>query len=212
MIFDISTMMRRLLIFVLAILALALNGVAEEPKSGPRDGPFGLERGMKIEDVIAIVGKGAIIKIDQDLVVFSRVPKPHPSFVRYSLSFSPKNGLLKIVAQTDLIHTNGFGEDIQELFEKIRDAIGANYGTPKIYDFLRAGSIWTEPREWMTGLLRKERILGAAWSPPLPNGLDSILLEADAISSDAGGLLLSYEFDGWEVYLKSKRAKQNSVF
>jgi hypothetical protein len=62
------------------------------------------------------------------------------------------------------IVTNGYGEEIQTAFREICDALSATYGTPQIADFLKTGSIWSEPREWTMGLLKKERELFALWN------------------------------------------------
>lgn len=75
-------------------------------------GPFGLHRGMTQEQVIQIVGKGAISEAKGDTLRLLRVPKSHPAFGLYSLIFSPKDGLLKIVAYGNDIRTNAFGEAI----------------------------------------------------------------------------------------------------
>lgn len=85
---------------------------------------------------------------------------------------------------------------------------------PAALIYLKAGSIWDESRCWMMGLLKKERVLVSFWDvkSTLPNHITSITLEASALSTEEGYILLTYELEGFEEYSESKKAKQGSVF
>ena len=76
----------------------------------------------------------------------------------------------------------------------------------------RAG-VWTKAAaiaEWTMGLLKRERELFALWNKD--TRFSGIVLESVALSQEVGYLKLSYEFNGWERYVESKRAAQNKVF
>jgi hypothetical protein len=177
------------------------------------NGPFGLHRGMTQEQVIQIVGKDAIKEAKGDTLRLHRVPKPHPAFEFYSLIFSPKDGLLKIVAYGNDIRTNGFGQAVHESFIEIRDAVAGTYGQPaNTFDSVRVGSIWKEPEDWMMGLLKDERMLVSGWSKSLPNGIQDIYIEAKASSAEKGFLVLGYEFNGWDEYVDMKKKAAGTVF
>jgi hypothetical protein len=197
--------------FAAAVLALASSAslFAQDVS-----GPFGLHRGMTLEQVIQIVGKGAVKETKRDdAVQLSTVPKPHSAFEFYVLIFSPKDGLLKIGAIGHDINTNGFGEAVHDSFVEIRDAISQTYGQPEHnFDFLQSGSIWKEPEDWMMGLLKEERTLAANWRTALPNRINLILLEAKASSTEKGYLSLGYEFDGWHEYADAIKKKAATVF
>jgi hypothetical protein len=172
-----------------------------------------LHRGITQEQIIQVVGKKAVVEIKDDTLVFSTVPRPHPAFESYVLVFSPKDGLLKILAMGPDIRTNGFGEVIHDSFVEIRNAIAQTYGQPdNIIDSVRAGSIWTEPEDWMMGLYKGERGLACGWGHALPKGLSLIMLSAAAASVEKGYLRLTYQFDGWSEYAEAKAKKAGTVF
>jgi hypothetical protein len=177
-------------------------------------GPFGLHRGMTKEQVIQLIGRGAITQQANDMIAFSTVPKPHPEFRRYLMWFSPSEGLLKIGAFGAPISTNGYGWEVRQGFARVLDALRRTYSMPQEYDFLLAGSIWKEPQYWMMGLLKKDRSLTAIWNRSFvaSNELEGIALQALAASSSEGYLLLSYEFEGWEAYRDAKVANAGEVF
>lgn len=179
-----------------------------------RPGPFGFGYGMTTEQVVRLLGKQAVKEAKDDRLLLATAPKPHPAFEEYMLFFSPKQGMLKIVAIGKTIQTNGFGEEARDAFIEIRDALQRTYGAPNTHDFLKSGSIWGEPRDWMGGLLKNERVLAEFWDvkSTLPSHITSIELEAKALSSEEGYLRLAYEFVGWEEYVDSTKAKEETVF
>jgi hypothetical protein len=167
---------------------------------------------MTQEQVIQIVGKNAVKEIQGDRLDLHAVPKPHPAF-------SPKDGLLNIVAFGNGITTNGFGEAVHDSFVQIQEGISKTYGPPDVSsDRVRDGSIWNEPQDWMMGLLKGERDLMAIWyktvssTKKLPNRIIGIVLEAKASSTEQGFIVLKYEFDGWNEYVEAKKNKADSVF
>lgn len=176
------------------------------------NGPFGFEAGMTRERIISLVGKDAVKSENGDVLTLKTAPKPHSRFEAYSLILSPKTGLVKIVAIGKTIRTNGYGMEIQSEFEDISKALSGTYGPGQKMDFLRSGSIWNEPREWMTGLLKKERFLAWAWKENLPNNLVIVGLDATALSDEAGYLDITYEFKGFHDYLTEKKEQENKVF
>jgi len=205
-----------------AVIATASWTLDAQPKGAPE--PFGFHRGMTREQIIRLVGAGEVKASKghpQDELRVLTAPKPHPAFEQYDLVISPSEGLLKIVAVGKDIATNGYGEEIRAEFGELSDAVARTYGTPQIADYLKEGSIWNEPREWMTGLLKKERELFALWSPSEnrigepyvePGNRVSIVLESAALSETKGYSTLVYEFDGWSAYVLSKKAIENKVF
>ncbi len=90
------------------------------------------------------------------------------------------------------------------------------YGPSKVFDFLKYGSIWKEPNDWMMGLKQKERTLVAFWDDETGADMSStvanIMLEANATSSSSGYLSLSYEFDNAQVAFDEREASESSVF
>jgi hypothetical protein len=207
---GIKTAVRRLLTIGLAAGAL-LGG----------QGPFGFRKGMTREEAIRLVGAAAVNMTEStgDWLEVSTAPNPHPGFESYTLGFSPTQGLVKIIATGRNIQSNGFGAEIREAFERVRDALTAAYGKPDLDNFLLSGSIWNEPQDWTMGLRKKERVLAAYWLVSKgtldvnnPGCITGIKLEAVALSSEVGYLDLNYEFQGFHEYLTGKRAQENNVF
>ena len=192
----------------IAPIALASTSLSPE-KSGV---PFGLHRGMTQDQVVRIVGQGAVEAALDDTILFRTVPKPHPAFESYALTFSPKDGLLKTVAIGKDIRSNCFGEAVHSSFIEIQDVIAETYGQPDIkLDYLLTGSNWKDHKDWMTGLFKEERTLATAWLLSREWGY-GIVLAARALSSDLGRLELTYEFDRWEQYLDAVKKKAGAAF
>jgi hypothetical protein len=177
-------------------------------------GPFGFEYGMTKEQVIAAVGQNAVRKATDDALEITTVPKPHPAFESYVLIISPTRGLVKIVAVGNTIKTNGLGGEVRDAFTETQVLVARNYGSPeKAFDFLRSGSIWNDPQDWMMGLAKKERVLTSFWAfVNSPNHITTMKLEAKALSAEAGYLALGYEFEGFEEYADFKTANAGKVF
>ena len=176
-------------------------------------GPFGFEYGMSRADIVKAVGKDAVLKEDGDVMMLSTAPKPHPDFSVYMVMVSPDKGLLKIVALTPMIATNVFGEALHAKYDGVQKSLTEVYGTGKSADLVREGSLWTDPQDFMMGLMKEDRVLETVWLFQQPkNHIVGMVLEATARSTEEGRLTLSYEFEGFSDYMKAKKDKQNSVY
>jgi hypothetical protein len=94
------------------------------------------------------------------------------------------------------------------------------YGQPSnSADFLRSGSIWREPEDWMMGLTKKERTLATWWvalsrngqNVSLPHQITGILLDTTGLGPSKGCLFLSYEFQGFAEYIDRRRDIESTV-
>lgn len=190
------------------------------PKKPSSPGPFGFEAGMTKEAVVAKLGAKALVRVDGDVVSFNTAPSPHPDFNEYLLMFSPRAGLVKLLATSRLIETSESGEQLKEKYMKLLAALKTKYGTSPVEgDLLEAGSTWTEPQYWMMGLLKKERTLEAIWgaeqlqsATALPAHLKSVMIDVTATSLEKGFISISYEFEGFHDYLTERNSKRDSVF
>ena len=192
------------------VLVLMATGLAMAQDD---NGPVGMHKGMTREQVIQIVGTNAVIEASGDSLTLSTVPRPLPAFHVYALFFSPKGGLLKIVAVADGIKADGFGKTVHDCFMEIQRANSQTYGQPeRTEDSVDTGSIWKEPEDWMAGLLKDERTLGSRWDKTLPNRIHQIVLQAKAVSTQEGFVALNYEFDGWTEYVVGKRRAAGIVY
>ncbi len=157
-------------------------------------GPFGLDMGTPLAEL----NKQMTLKLEKSgFYSTPSVPKAHPDFDDYRLIVTPVHGLCKIVAFSKSISTSIYGTELVSKFSELESALTTKYGNSKRYDFLRQGSIWNEPRDWMMGLRKKERTLASFWTSEnreLPDNVHTIKLEAFAIGTDKAMLNLGYEF------------------
>lgn len=173
-------------------------------------GPFGLEMGSSLTDL----KKQIPLKPENTgLYTTQSVPTPHPDFQSYNLIISPNHGLCKIIALSKNISTSIYGSELINKFSNIESALTNKYGTPQKFDHLRHGSLWKEPRDWMMGLLKRERTLSSFWSndkQTLPDHLQAISIEARAASTELAGLILTYEFTNTDQCLDWIKSQKNS--
>ena len=176
-------------------------------------GPLGLNKGMTLEELNK---HGSFTPSPRKFVYESKnLTNGHPDFQSYTAIVTPAHGLCKIVARSQNIESSSYGTEIEERFKDLISALTGKYGAPgKQYNFLRQGSIWNEPKYWMMGLLKKERILSAFWWPPenlnLPDSLRGIHVETVALSVSHGFIRLDYEFDNASECLDTLKANKNS--
>ncbi|SRR5579871_434251 len=197
---------------LVVLLSIPLLLLGQESQPPAKHGPFGFERGMTVEQIVKLVGQDSIKKREDDRVILTTAPSPHPDFELYIVTVSPDAGLLKLSAVSKDITTSAYGDGVRSKFSEIQEAVSNTYGKGKSYDFLRAKSIWNEPNEWMMGLLKEERTLAAIWEFEKSDKLiTAILLEAVASGTEKGYLRLGYEFDGFSKYMEEKK-KKKSVF
>ena len=165
----------------------------------PADGPFGFAGGLSKDIIEKMIGEQIVVNNEsQNLYHLKRAPKSNPAFENYVLVISPTVGLCQIRAIGKTINTNRFGHQLQSDFDELKSSLTSIYGVPKTLDFLMHGSIWKDPDDWMMGLYKKDRNLMAEWAgtatTPLKNSLESVVMEARALSTDSGFVLLQYSF------------------
>jgi len=199
-------------LIALFLLLASLTSLAQDK---PIAGPFGFERGMTREEVTKLVGKGTPSAKNPNVVfTFTSAPKPNPAFEKYSLFFSPTQGLLKVIAVGVTISTSDTGTELQGGFTAVVSGVSQKYGQPEhTYDMCNGGTGCSGESVWRLGLLEKNRTLAAYWkATQRSNGVNLISLEATPLSLNSGYVVLAYEFTGWEAFVDEVQAKQNTSF
>jgi hypothetical protein len=197
--------MRRVAVLALSVM-LSLGFV--EPGIA---GPFGLSMGMKPAEV------GGKLEKTQSLGVYhtTEVPEPHSSFDLYTLRFGPKIGLCGIVASGKPVETSTYGAELRWTFDDLEDRLKVQYGKNKRLDYLRATSIWHEPRDFMSGLRQKDRVLWAMWKAKfgsmLRDNLGVVGIKAIALSRNKGVIQVSYEFENIKECTKELEATEDNA-
>lgn len=144
-----------------------------------------------------------------------RVPKPHEDFEFYMVVVSPKQGLCKVVGFGNNVSTSVYGTELRSAFNTLEAALISKYGNRKQFDQLRAGSIWDEPKDFMMGMLEKERSLVSFWDQDegstFTDHITAITLEAKALRQNVGFIELSYEFENTTACMNELKNATNSV-
>ncbi|CRI63934.1 conserved exported hypothetical protein [Thiocapsa sp. KS1] len=155
-------------------------------------GPFGLDMGMSLK------GLDEPEKLGHGKYKIANPPKPHSAFEAYIVQVAPESGLCWIKAIGKNIRTSSYGFELQSAFNEMKGRLSGVYGEHETTDLLFPGSIWDEPDDWMMGLVKKERMLGAAWGAAkgskLPPDIESVFLAAMPASGDAGYIIVEYSF------------------
>ena len=177
------------------------------------DGPFGLKMGLSRGQIEVMVGQ--LTKSEEGIYWAEKLPKPHSGFRQYILVIGDKEGLCKIIGMGKTIETGSFGTDLQNRFDSLEKQLKDAYGKNARFDFVREGSLWNRPEDWMMGLLKTERTLTSAWNASkgsvMKEGISGITLEATAHSADTGSVDLTYQFSNFEECIESIKAKEKSA-
>ncbi len=176
-------------------------------------GPFGIDMGMSLEKLTEVTGKAPILKGDVYLI---SPHKPHPLFETYIVRISKSRGVYFIKSVGKTIQTSIYGDDVKSGFQAVKDGLEKAYGPCSVIDFLRSGSIWDEPEDWMMALLKDERYLVASWGvqygSKLPSDLSTIIIAAKAMSLNSGYIGVEYYASFYEEAKEEIKAEQDSVF
>jgi hypothetical protein len=83
----------------------------------------------------------------------------------YIIKSSKKTGLCYIIAFSEGVATDRHGTQIKSKFNNFKKRLSLKYGEPTdLHDYLKSGSIWSKPEEWVDAVKYKDRKLQAFWS------------------------------------------------
>ena len=150
-------------------------------------GPFGLSKGMSVEEISKLSEKGfepERVSDDDDRYFF--IPKNKINiFKAYIAYVDEKKGLYRINAISEGIHTSAYGIELKNLFNLMVQGLSQTYGTPKITDTIKEDYEFKEGRYWFRSLQDEARELSATWKKgekgtTLPKELDNISMYVSA--------------------------------
>jgi len=174
-------------------------------------GPFGLEMGMSHQ----VITEDAE-EIAPNLYRKNELPKKSTLFDRYLVQSTSETGLCYLKGIGKDIRTNDFGSAVRSEFEELVRLLERKYGTPhEQYDFVRAGSLWDNPEDFMMSLYRGDRFLVASWesseAQTLSDSLQTIGVGASALSTNTGYIWLEYYFLNYDECKMIVEAKESDV-
>ncbi|MGO4725661.1 MULTISPECIES: hypothetical protein [unclassified Inquilinus] len=123
-------------------------------------------------------------------------PTPHPLFSQYIVQASEAHGVVWLKGISADIENDVFGNATKELIDRVATQLSQRYGQGKKTDMLFEGSIWNEPRDWISGLEQHERIYMYMWdraqNTQIPSDISSIGLLATSFQSGSSAAALEY--------------------
>jgi len=130
---------------------------------------------------------------------FDVLPRPHSAFEYYILQITSRFGLSWVKAVGSSIRTSAYGYELVSAYDAMEKRLAASYGPSERIDFLMAGSIWDEPRDWMQAVASQERVLMTMWKgtsgATLRDSLASVALVIGAPDADEGYIAVEYAFE-----------------
>lgn len=191
------------------------------------DGPFGLKEGLSIAELKQIVPDLSKTK-SANVYKSATTPKPYPEAQGYYFFVTENAGLCRVSMTVDVDNVNSFGDQLKTALNVLASALKGKYGKPTYsIDGVQKGSLWTEKRYWMMGLVKEERTLELSWFdasgttekerkkskrtyPDLPNNISYISLNANALNSTSGWVSLQYTFKNIDSCVAEEKAQANS--
>ena len=173
-------------------------------------GPFGLNMG----DNPARFGKDLTPQEVPGLYYLAKPPVPHQSFEKFALFFSTKSGLARIRAVSPNIKTTIYGEQLVAEFRLIVAALAKKYGKAVIHQGLKSGTIYDSPRDYMTALTKRDRLLSAEWTVEnltTSDGVGAIEVETYGLNAEMGFIMITYDFANFTEYAAEARTKEDSA-
>jgi hypothetical protein len=180
---------------------------AEAPAITP-DGSatFGFYAGETRDQIIAAIGKAAVLKQDGDILEVNAAPKPDANFDNFLLIVGKKQGLVKLIATGKDIEDDPTGKQMKAQFGAFKTDLTKSYGDPSdTFDFVDAKSTLKSPGQFMMALTKTERTLAVYWTKKdFGNQITSVSVEGNGLGDDKGYLSMEYEFSGYHAYLLAK--------
>jgi hypothetical protein len=179
---------------LLAVLVLAV----QSPENPDMPSPFGLQMGMTRAQLGEV--KQEVSRYKYQL---ASVSKPHHDLQTYVVTVTPKAGLCFIRALSPPVSTKSDGTELRSKFEDMMAQMESVYGKPFVVDSLQPDSKRTQPKDWMAGLLEKDRVLQARWSTvddklPLKPTITKIYVGTMALSSTSGHVIVEFYFTNYD--------------
>jgi len=196
--------------FCLAVLSSTLHAAKWE-------GPFGLQKGLTAEEMSAAT-KGWK-RVEPYVYVFDSAPASYAGVSEYVSIVTPQTGLCEVTGAFQFDNASAYGDDVKKLVARLTEGLTQKYGEPaRSFDFLRAGSVWTQPNDWHMSLYKKERVRSVFWhkgsaptSPPMPNALSAIAIQAGAEDASSAFVDLTYQFDNYDACLAIRKQSDDAA-
>lgn len=195
----------RFSVLISATVAMLAAGFTSSA-AGANDGPFGFSMGATPS------AYGCYPLKTVGMYECKTAPKPHSSFETYIVQSSAETGICFVKGVGANVTSNSFGTSIRAETDELANQIAGRYGEPQLYDDLLPGSIWDEPRDWITGLVKKERRYTYKWESTPEKSVDEIYLAALAIDDNTVYAVVEFYFSNYPQCEASAKKGEASSF
>ena len=158
-------------------------------------GPLGLNMGQT-------VAQTKIVKALGSNNYSVSVPNPLNSFENYLAKIGQKTGLCRLIAVGRTFENDAYGSNVSGEYGRLKELISSKYGASKEFDFLQAGSIWNEPKDWSMAVMKDERSKSSFWDRSegsnLPPDIEAINLKVLSANMNENYVVITYEFKNFE--------------
>jgi hypothetical protein len=142
------------------------------------------------------------------------VPQPHSEFDSYMVKAAPEVGVCTVVGIGRDHENDRYGTSVRRSFSGLNSTLENNYGVNLNFDFIKNGALWDDPDEWVMSIRQNERDYVTFWNDDegsdMPEGIQSISLTVNALSSYTAYVSLSYEFDNLEECMRIAESQDES--
>ncbi len=162
--------------------------------------PFGLKKGMTLDEIAKVCGGVAPVKLEEDRYQICPVQNDFNCSL-FVVWVDAKQGLYCIKALSQEIQSNKNGTEIKNEFNAMQSKLSKLYGKAEVVDTIAPNSKLKSSSKWTMALGQGDRQLYATWYPgegeDLPDDLSIITLTAMAEFGIKGYLMLEYEFTNY---------------
>jgi len=117
---------------------------------------------------------------EQYYVSFKHVTKPHPIFRNVSGMWTPETGLYQIAGSSDVYEYDPYGYGISSDYSTIKEQLKKVYGPCSNLESLCDSAFYSEPRDFLESIAKKERFHTSLWDQSsganLPELMESVYL------------------------------------
>jgi hypothetical protein len=167
-------------------------------------GPFGLAKGV---DIIHLKEAIPTLRLSSPSPYYFQsvgTVNSNSNFPLYSYTVTGETGLCMVMAVTEDIETNDFGDQLKARYDAVKQQINAKYGSPYFdKDDLTPGSIWKETKDYTRALQKGDRAKLVIWvngenGLTLPHDIQEIAVIMHAKTYSIGRIDLVYKFNNFD--------------
>lgn len=173
--------------------------------------PFGLADDATPESLGAVAVGG-----NPGIYYVAEVPRPHPKFDFYTITYHESTGICGVIAGTEKIDSNSSGTGLISAFKRLESQVSVRYGQGEFTNYLISGSIWDESNDFLMSLATGDRLWHTVWHfdevTAQINQLSEVRLYLVSSGRSNGQVVLEYSGLNFEECDAAIQSDQSEVF